>query len=201
MLEEAGWGDLNDDGVLEAQSVSGVAHGTAFSATLLTTRDDAARQRAAAVLTENLALCGVGLTVEYLPPDIFYADGPDGPVFGRQFDLALFSWLNGLSAPCELYLSTQIPTEDNWWATSNNPGYASEEYDAACRSALDALYGSESHVRFHQEAQRIFSRDLPVLPLYFVPRLVAARSEVRGVVLDPSQQTPFWTIESIDIER
>jgi ABC-type oligopeptide transport system substrate-binding subunit len=98
-------------------------------------------------------------------------------------------------------LSTQIPTEDNWWATSNNPGYASEAYDEACQSALDALYGTEAYRRFHQEAQRIFSRDLPVLPLYFVPRLVAAGPGVTGIVLDPSQQTLFWAIESMDVAR
>lgn len=201
MLEGAGWWDADGDGILEAQDVSGVAPGTVFSVTLLTTQDDAARQRAAGVLKDNLAACGVGLTMEYLKPDVFYADGPDGPVFGRQFDLALFSWLNSLDPPCELYTSTSIPSEENWWATSNNPGYASEEYDAACRSALDALYGTDSYVRYHKEAQRIFSRDLPVLPLYFVPRTIAVRPGVSGVVLDPSQRTPFWNIESIDVER
>jgi peptide/nickel transport system substrate-binding protein len=160
-----------------------------------------ARQRAARVLEENLMECGVGLAIEYVPPDVFYADGPDGPVFGRRFDLALFSWLNGLSAPCELYLSSQIPNEQNWWATSNSPGYTSEEYDAACRAALDALYGTEAHAGFHRQAQRIFSRDVPVLPLYFVPRAVAVGPGVEGVVLDPSQLTPFWNIESFNIER
>jgi peptide/nickel transport system substrate-binding protein len=201
MLEEAGWRDTNEDDIREAHDVAGVSQGTVFSVTLLTTQGDVARQRVAGILEENLADCGVGLSVEYLPPDVFYADGPDGPVFGRQFDLALFSWLNGLEAPCALYLSSQIPNEDNWWATSNNPGYASEAYDDACRSALDALYGTERHASFHQEAQRILSRDLPVLPLYFVPRVVATRPDVEGLILDPSQRTTFWSIETIDLGR
>jgi peptide/nickel transport system substrate-binding protein len=141
------------------------------------------------------------LTVEYLRPDVFYADGPDGPVFGRQFDLALFSWLNGLGAPCELYLSEQIPQEENWWATSNNPGYASEIYDKYCRSAVEAPYGTVDHLSFHLQAQSIFSSDLPVLPLYFVPKSVGARQEVSGLILDSSQQTAFWNIESFDLER
>jgi peptide/nickel transport system substrate-binding protein len=201
MLEGAGWRDVDGDGLREAQDVPGMAAGTVFSVTLLTTQGDAARERAAEVLKENLSACGVGVSVNYLEPDIFYADGPDGPVFGRQFDLALFSWLNGLGAPCELYLSTHIPSEDNWWATSNNPDYASEEYDRACRSAIGSLYGTENHVNFHKEAQRIFSRDVPVLPLYFVPRVIAARSTVTGLALDPSQRTAFWNIESVDVMR
>jgi peptide/nickel transport system substrate-binding protein len=201
MLEEAGWQDTDGDGIREAYGVAGIASGTVFSTTLLTTEGDAARQRAAEVLQQNLADCGVGVSVDYLPPDVFYADGPDGPIFGRQFDLALFSWLNGLSAPCEVYLSSQIPDEQNWWATSNNPGYASEAYDAACRTALEALYGTEAFLDAHREAQRIFSQDLPVLPLYLVPRTVAVRPRVNGIVLDPSQQTVFWNVESIDVER
>ncbi len=201
MLSEAGWRDVSGDGIREAEGAPGVASGTALSVTLLTTQGDPARARAAEVLQENLADCGVGLSVEYLPPDAFYADGPDGPVFGREFELALFSWLNGLSAPCDLYLSTQIPSEDNWWATSNNPGYSSDAYDAACRSALDALYGTERHSSRHREAQHIFSEDLPVLPLYFVPRMIAVRHEVEGVVLDPSRQTITWNAELLDVKR
>jgi peptide/nickel transport system substrate-binding protein len=200
-LEEAGWADGDGDGLLEAQDVPGVAQGTVFSVTLLTTEGDPARQRAAEVLKADLAVCGVGLTVEYLRPEVFYADGPDGPVFGRQFDLALFSWLNGLGAPCELYMSGQIPQEENWWATSNNPGYASEIYDRTCRSAVEAPYGTVDHLSFHLQAQSIFSSDLPVLPLYFVPKSVGVRQEVAGLTLDSSQQTPFWNIESIDVVR
>lgn len=201
MLEAAGWQDADGDGLLEAQGLPDVASGTVFSVTLLTTEGDPARRRAAQILRRNLADCGVGLTIEYLPPDVFYADGPDGPVFGRQFDLALFSWLNGLDAPCGLYLSTNIPTEENWWSTSNNPGYASEAYDEACRSALSAPYGTATFMRSHQEAQRVFAEDLPVLPLYFVPRAVAVGPEVEGVVLDPGQRSLFWNIESIDLRR
>ena len=198
LLEEVGWRDEDGDGIREAHDVAGITNGTPFSVTLLTTSDYPARERMAHVLTENLAACGIGLAVQYLPDEEFYADGPDGPVLGRQFDLALFSWLNGLDAPCGLYLSTEIPRPENWWATSNNPGYASADYDAACQAALDALPGTEDYTRFHFEVQRIFSYDLPVLPLYFVPKLVATRPQVSGVILDPSEFVELWNIEAFD---
>jgi peptide/nickel transport system substrate-binding protein len=201
LLDQAGWQDTDGDGIREAQSVSGIVSGTPFSVTLLTTAGDPARERTAAILQQNLADCGIRVGTRYVSVETFYADGPDGPVFGRQFDLALFSWLNGLEPPCGLYLSSQIPQQNNWWATSNNPGYERETYDQTCRSALEAVYGTEAYVQHHQEAQAIFSRDLPVLPLYFVPRPLALRPEVRGVILDPSQQTSFWNIEQFDLER
>jgi peptide/nickel transport system substrate-binding protein len=201
LLDEVGWRDEDGDGMREAHDVAGVVSGTPFTITLLTTADDPARERTAHILTENLAACGIGLAVEYLALEEFYADGPDGRVFGRQFDLALFSWLNDLDAPCGLYLSTEIPRSENWWAASNDAGYASVDYDVACQSALDALPGTEAHTSFHREAQRIFSNDLPVLPLYFVPKLVIARPEVSGVILDPSEYIELWNIEAFDVTR
>ena len=198
LLEEVGWRDEDGDGTREAYGVAGIANSMPFSVTLLTTSDHPARERMAHVLTENLAACGIGLAVQYLPDEEFYADGPDGPVLGRQFDLALFSWLNGLDAPCEIYLSSQIPRAENWWTASNDPGYASADYDAACQAALNALPGTEAYSRFYLEAQRIFSHDLPVLPLYFVPELVATRLGVSGVILDPSEYSELWNIEAFD---
>ncbi len=201
MLQKAGWRDEDSDGIREAYGVSGVASGTPFSVTLLVTDDDPARGRVAQRMVQNLADCGIDLGVDYLPAKEFFADGPDGPVFGRNFELALFSWLNGADVPCSLYLSSEIPQEDNWWATSNNPGYSSTGYDEACRSALSTLPGMENHDRFHREAQRIFSYDLPVLPLYFVPKMVAARPEISGLILDPNEYVDLWNIESFDLVR
>ncbi|MEE8390352.1 MAG: peptide ABC transporter substrate-binding protein, partial [Anaerolineae bacterium] len=199
LLEEVGWLDEDGDGIREAHSVTGVTNRVPFSVTLLTTNNYAPREQTARILSENLAACGIGLAVEYIPADKFFADGPDGLVFGRQFALALFSWMNGLDAPCGLYLSSEIPGPENWWAASNNPGYASDDYDAACLTALNALPETEAYTRFHREAQRILSYDLPVLPLYYVPKLVAARPEVSGVILDPSQYLELWNIEAFDL--
>jgi peptide/nickel transport system substrate-binding protein len=200
LLEEVGWTDGDEDGVREANGVPNVAAGTPFSVTLLTTSEHPARAHTTRILTEDLAACGIRLGVKQLPAAEFFADGPDGPIFGRQFDLALFSWLNGLEAPCGLYLSSQIPGPENWWATSNNCGYSSAEYDAACLAALDALPGTEGYMRFHQEAQRIFSQDLPALPLYFVPKLVAVRPGVSGVMLDPTEYLEMWNIEEFKFQ-
>ena len=199
LLEEIGWHDSDGDSVRVAQGVAEIAAGTPFTVTLLTTAGDPARERTSQILKENLAACGIGVETRHLPPETLYADGPEGPVFGRRFDLALFSWLNGLDAPCEIYLSKQIPSEANWWSTFNNPGYENPDYDEACLTALDAFYGTEAHVRYHAEAQAIFSRDLPVLPLYFVPEFVAVSREVRGLMVDPSRQTPFWNIARFDL--
>jgi peptide/nickel transport system substrate-binding protein len=201
LLEEAGWQDGNGDGVREARGAAGVAWGTPFSITLVTTSDDPARQRTAQILSENLADCGIVMGVRYYSSteDLVF-EGYDSPVLGRQFDLALYSWNSGLYAPCELYLSSQIPSPGNQWTTLNSPGYASAEYDAACQAALDVLPEASSYAYYHRQAQRIFSQDLPALPLYFVPRLVAVRPGVIGVAPAPGEYMT-WNIEVYDVSR
>jgi len=201
LLEEVGWEDEDGDGVREAHGVAGVAWGTPFSVTLVTTSDDPAREWTAQVLTENLADCGIGLGVQYFSStEALVFEGYDSPVLGRQFDLALYSWNSGLYASCELYLSSQIPTPENQWTTLNSPGYASADYDAACQAALGALPGSIARSYYHHEAQRVFAEDLPALPLYFVPRLIAVRPGMSGVALDPSDYLT-WNIETFDVSR
>ena len=198
LLQEAGWIDEDGDGIREAHGVVGIGFGIPFSVTLLTTSEYPAREQTAHIISESLAGCGIRVAVKPIPSEEFFADGPDGLLFGRQFDLALFSWMNGLDAPCELYLSSEIPGPENWWASSNNPGYASGDYDAACQAARDALPGTEGYLGFHHESQRILSHDLPILPLYSLPKLNGTRLGVSGVVLDPSMYGELWNIEMFD---
>jgi peptide/nickel transport system substrate-binding protein len=201
LLEEVGWQDEDGDGVREARGVAGVAWGTPFSVTLVTTSDDPAREWTAQALTEDLADCGIVMGVQYFSStEALLFEGYDSPVLGRQFDLALYSWNSGLYASCELYLSSQIPTSENQWTTLNSPGYASADYDAACQAALGALPGSSARPYYHREAQRVFAEDLPALPLYFVPRMVAIRPGVSGVAPDPSEYLT-WNIETFDLAR
>ena len=198
LLDEVGWRDEDGDGVREAYGVEGVAWATPFSVTLLTTSGDPVREKTTAILTENLADCGIRVGVQTLSPEQLIVENYDSPVLGRNFELALFSWNNGLFAPCEIYLSSQIPGPENQWTDPNSPGYASADYDAACQAALDALHGTDSYAYYHREAQAILSNDVPVLPLYFVPKLIAVRPHVLRLAPDPSEYLT-WNIEQVDL--
>ncbi len=46
----------------------------------------------AASIQESLGQCGIDVAVTALPADELYAPGPEGLVFGRQFDLTLIAW-------------------------------------------------------------------------------------------------------------
>jgi peptide/nickel transport system substrate-binding protein len=196
LLAEAGWADKDGNGILEAHNVTGIRAGTPFSITLLTVQGDTQQEVIARIIRANLADCGVQVTVETRPVRDFFADGPLGPIFGRQFDLALFTWRNEIEPPCYLYLTEETPDQGNW-GRPNASGFSNAEYDAVCRAARAALPGTFEYRNYHAEAQRIFTEQLPSLPLFWRVRLAVARPEVEGFTLDPFEESELWNIEEI----
>jgi peptide/nickel transport system substrate-binding protein len=201
LLEEVGWMDEDEDGVREATDIAGIRNGTPLAFRWQSTSQTFHR-RYMERFQEDLARCGMDVTIENLPLLEFFAQNEDGPLYGRSFDLSSFAWSASTDIPpCDLYLSTEIPNEDNNWSGSNFSGFANEAYDEACLSALQSLPGTESYIIGHKEAQRIFSEQLPALPLFLRLQIAATRPLVRGFLLDPTENSELWNIEAIDLER
>jgi peptide/nickel transport system substrate-binding protein len=150
---------------------------------------------------EDLEVCGVEVELENLPAAELYAQGPVGPLFGRRFDMGSFAWLTGVEPRCDLYLSELIPTEDKGWAGQNDSGFMNAEFDAACNRAMMALPGSEDYVAGHLEAQRIFSEQLPGIPLFMRLKVAVTRADVVGFEMDPTEASELWNIELLDVDR
>jgi peptide/nickel transport system substrate-binding protein len=199
LLAQAGWYDEDGDGVREAHGVTGVADGTPFQATYHIT-DDPLRLRTAELIQVQLQACGIQTTLQALPSAELFALGPEGPLFGRRFDLAQFSWQAAEAPLCDLFLSSQIP-EDRDWSRPNVPGFIDGQYDTTCRRALEMLPPSSDYLVAHAEAQRIFSEQLPVLPLFRRQRITLVHASVVGLIPTPSQRSELWNLEQIDVRR
>lgn len=200
LLEEVGWVDEDGDGVREAKGVEGIPDGTPLEFKWQSTTATL-RVQYMQIFQQNLADCGIKVNLENLPASEYFADGPDGPLFGRHFDLGSFAWLTGVEPPCDLYLGldTNIPSEENGWGGQNDPGFKNADFDAACLKALQSLPGSDGYIEGHKEAQRIFSEQLPVVPLFLRLKLAATRPEVKGFIMDPTANSEFWNIEAMDL--
>jgi len=204
LLEQAGWIDPDGDPATPrvAQGVANVPDGTPLSFNFWTTTATR-RIQAVEILAASLARCGVELKLEFWEPGEFFADGPVGPIFGRRFDMVQFAWLTGVQPPCDLWLSANIsgPADAGFeagWGASNAAGYSSAEFDQACQEALRLLPGQPGYEQAHLDAQEIFARDLPVIPLYLRIKISAARADFCGYVLDPTSGSDFWSIEEFD---
>lgn len=197
ILEQVGWLDQDKDPSTPRTS-AGVTNVPGGTPLVLDYYASSATQRhqVAEILKQSLAECGIGLNPVYYSASDFYAQGPAGPLFGRQFDLAAYAiGVNSLEPQCSWFTTLQIPTTANNWVGTNISGYKNTAFDTACEKALRSLPG-EAEYTGHQEAQAIFASELPSIPLYLRLRVAATRPDLCGFTLDPSSAYPLADIES-----
>lgn len=197
-LELAGWRDADDDPAtpMRAVNVRNVAYNTPLQLDYYTT-GSTQRKQIVEIIEKSLAECGIGLNVIYLSSNELYTGGPNGVLFGRNFDLAEYAMgVEGIEPPCNWFASDGIPTEDNSWAGTNITGFSSEAYDEACREAQSSLRDEQTYIATHRQAQVILSDELPAIPLFHRLKIAVARPDVCHFDLDPSANS-LWNIESI----
>jgi peptide/nickel transport system substrate-binding protein len=203
-LQAAGWLDLDGNPATPrtSQGVAGVPDGTAFVVDYLAS-PDASSQSAAQRIQGWLAACGIQANLVLQDPQITLAAGPEGPVFGRQFDLAQFAWAAALEPPCDLYITNEIPGPypefPFGWGGMNAAGYSRATYDQACINALYSLADQPLHARAHAQAQALFAEDLPALPLYWHFRLLVTRPDLCGINSAPLADGLLADLEQVDV--
>ncbi len=206
LLDEVGWTDGDGDGIREHSD------GTPFAITLGTTTGNEMRQQLTQIFKENMLECGIDVELYYLPASEWFADGPDGPLFGRRFDLGEFAWLTGVEPSCGLYRSDQITgpsgeinpvtgTEYGGWGAASNTGWFNADFDEQCLRATGNLPGTVDYEEGHKEAQRIFSQEVPVIPLFLRLKVAAARTDVMNFGVDPTQNSELYNMYEIDLDR
>jgi peptide/nickel transport system substrate-binding protein len=94
-----------------------------------------------------------------------------------------------------MFASGEIPGDDNPNG-SNASGYRNTSYDEACAAAQLAQPGSEAQRAAIRQTQELLAADLPTVPLFARPRLLAYSLDVCGPQADPSAYTLLWNLES-----
>ncbi len=191
LLAGLGWSDTDGDGLLD----NGAGETLAFEHS---TRTNALREKVTQVVQAQLKdNCGITTTIALVGAE-FFADGPDGMVFGRAYDMGEFAWLTGVEPPCNLYISSQLPSAELGWGNANNVGFLNAEFDAACNAALQALDEGTKSAE-HAKAQAIFTEELPSIPLFARAKILVTGPNIVGVIMDPTANSEFWNVESFDI--
>ncbi len=206
LLDEVGFIDSDGDGIREYYTDRGTSwEGEPFVIDLGTTTGNDMRQQMTQIFKENMLACGIDVTLYYVPSSEWFADGPDGPLFGRRYDLGEFAWVSAVQPSCNLYLTSQIsgPEEEGFggWGASNNTGWSNEAFDLACNTALSSLPGTPEYEENHKEAQRIFSQEVPVIPAFLRLIVAAARPNVVGFGVDPTGGTEMQNIYQFDLQQ
>lgn len=192
LLSGLGWTDSDGDGILD--------NGSDKLAFIHSARMNPLREKVTQIVQAQLKdNCGIETKIEPYGSE-YFGDGPDGLVFGRQFDMGEFAWLTGVEPPCTLYISTQLPSAEFGWGASNDVGFENSEFDAACNAATQAL-DEATKASEHAKAQKIFTEYLPSLPLFARAKILVTRPGVVGVIMDPTANSEFWNVENFDFEN
>lgn len=195
LLDQLGW-VAGADGVRVNQLFPGALGGQRLEPTLATS-DSPENVAAAEIIKSSLDDCGIAILINSAPAEQVFATGPTSPIFGRNFDLALFSWPFGERPTCYLYLSEAIPGDDltvhkYGWGGWNVSGWQNAEFDAACKASLAARPGDTSAAL---EAQRLFAEQIPALPIYIPYELLIARPDFCGLNPQPGRD-PLQDLET-----
>jgi peptide/nickel transport system substrate-binding protein len=197
LLEEAGW-LLDGNGVRTASEIEGINNGTKFEVSLLYA-DHPQNSQTAGLIAEQLGACGIVVTANGMSDEALFSTGEGAPIFGRNFDLAYFSWQSSDEPPCQLFYSDAIPGPDEdifpyKWGGWNPTGWGDEAYDAACQSAQGSAPGIEAYADNHALAQQILAEKLPVIPFFTRQQAVLARADICGLANDATAGV-FWNVE------
>ena len=200
LLHDIGWRDLDNDPSTPrtAYNVEDIPIGTPLELEYITTTSMRRRQ-ASEILAASLQECGIGVNLHYLTPEEFYAPGPEGILFGRNFDLAQFAMgTESLVPRCDWFTTASIPNLGNDWVGENLSGFSNKIYDIACKNASFTLPNDSTYKENYQETLAIYAEELPAIPLYPYLRVTASRADFCGFDLNPSSKNPLWNVEEFD---
>jgi peptide/nickel transport system substrate-binding protein len=133
---------------------------------------------------EDMAAIGLRVAVLKVPAHQLYS--LTGPLFLRQFELALFAWIASPDpGGAALWSCRAVPTETNNWTGNNFSGWCFRDADRAIRVAATS-WNREERLQAYLQQQQLFTQELPVLPLF--QRLVVTLMSpgLRGVRPDPT---------------
>ncbi len=199
LLSDAGWKDIDGNPAtpLRAVAVKNVPAGTPLLLNYYTTSATQRRQ-VVDILTQSLAQCGIGVNAQYFSQNDLYAPGPEGPLFGRRFDLIEYAMgVRGSQPPCDWFTASEIPTAKNHWIGTNITGYSNPDFDSACAAAQQSLPDEAAYAASYHQTEELFASDLPAIPLYFRLQAAASRADFCHFDLDPSADA-MWNIEAFD---
>ncbi len=200
LLEQVGWVDEDKNPATPrvAMNVTGVVNGTPLVLNYVTTTA-LQRRQISEILAQSLQGCGFGINLKYYSQEEFFAPGPDGILFGRNFDMAEYALgAIGTEPPCAWFSTEQIPSKLNKWLGVNISGYSNPDYDAQCRKALGSMPGSQEYAAAYQSVQTLFANDLPSIPLYMRIKTAATRRDMCNFSLDDFAVNDLWNIEELD---
>lgn len=176
LLDEAGLTDRNGDGVRD------LPDDQPFTLSVLTT-DTPLRTALAQRIVENWTAVGIQAETEVQPIDQLYS--PTGPLYRRTFQTALFGWVAMVDpGGLPLWSCNAVPIQENSYTGNNFVGWCFEAAEWPLRRANSVL-DQRLRAQDYLKQQRLWTQEVPSIPLLQRPLAIIQHSEIQGLAPDP----------------
>jgi peptide/nickel transport system substrate-binding protein len=134
---------------------------------------------------------------------VFFQPRPGSPqaLVARQFDVVQFGWAGGFEPGADLHHASHsgsIPSRRNDYRGGNFAGYRSGRNDVLQEQGLRYVDQAFRQV-VYGEAQELWMEDLPVLPLYWRPAVMAASERLVSLRPTMAPRGETWNAEQWDL--
>jgi len=158
-----------------------------------TTAGNQRRQTSAAIFTQQLMAVGIKIDVGFQPANPTYF-GQTLP--SHNFDLGEFAWIGGPD-PSGFDAIYQCINTAKGLGGSNYKQYCNKTVDALIRKG-DSDLNPTTRTAAYQQAAKIISHDIGIIPLYASPSILVYKSAIKGMQNsnNPTLEGPTWNIEN-----
>lgn len=190
LLDAAGW-------VKGADGVRAKG-GQRFSVTISTTAGNKPREAVMQIFQANMKAIGIEVKLDFPPATVLFGRGKDSDYMSGNFDLMLYAWVAGPEPTLLVYTCDQKPSAANAFSGQNNTFWCNKDFDAAY-SKFNGELDRSKRPAIALDAFKIFSKELPALPLYQRINVSATNPRVLNFKPDPSENE-LWNVEEWDVK-
>ncbi len=171
LLEEAGYTTIGPDGIRSSAEITLTLQ--------LFTSEGPIRQRIAELFQKDMHAIGIG--IEIIPLSTSELFSPDGPLFQRQFELALYAWIASPDpGGLQLWSCRSVPSEANGWTGDNYAGWCFRDADRAIREATTTLDPAKRQAAYLTQ-QQLWTQESPAIPLFQRVSVVISTTGIDGL--------------------
>jgi len=181
LLKEAGWEDVDDDGILERDTLE-------FRFELILPSGSPLGDQVASVMREDMAMVGIDMTIRRLEWSVFI----NNYIRNHKFDACFLSWVMGLKQdPKQIWHSD---------AAKGRGSNAVEFKNATCDSLIDLArteFDRDKRREYYQQFQKIVNDEQPYTFMFstkFKPAYDRRFKGVKWYPFRPGYQLDEWFV-------
>jgi len=142
------------------------------------------RKIVAAAVVPMLQAVGIAASTDVVPSGQLFAPPPEGPRYSGKYADGVcefaYVYTTDEMGGLDLFGETNIPSEANGFAGSNTLFWTNAESDRLLQETYTGFGHTEARTRAYLQEQVIFSKELPMLPLFALPTEFLAAPNLKG---------------------